>query len=708
MSATVKNRLKLFEQGSDQDANMSGRPAVANKPVAPVLQMFKKRQDEAAAGGGAESGDQSPAQSANTTSNKPPILAKGSTLGGGAGATAPKTPPKWGLAAAGQQKSDVNQNVVPAQAVNKTGNKAAGSSATHQNPTKVTNNGVAKFGAATNNGISKVTLKPAVGGSSSLSSSSSSSSTSASSTPAPLSSSSAVSSLRPTTPPKPGPKSPGSSANEAASKTNKSPGVGVALKPPSFPKPQVTNKSSTSSSTSSSSSTTAQSPTESRVPPLPTSPSQKSSAASNDGDTPDSSSAIDQRRPSKFAALRQGFEANNSSSSSSSSTKPTVSSQNATKGVAADNHVKQPLSLPSSPTSKDSSITLRNNSTNSDAAKQQRTSSIIVERRKDGKRFKKVKLRELPPEEKVVDKPEVPTDVDLSAIQGHYQSAIKEFQKESDAANAVSPDEEDDADIYDDCFSVEHRMLPRKSTFRKQSERISLIPEMGPEEEGLEEDDGLVYDDGMTPMPGEDIYDDAMTVKPPDEDDGDVYEDEESLALAKVVIQEEEEEESEQDRKKRLKKEEEARKKEEKERKEREREEERKRKKEEKERQNKEKEEKRLRDRFKLTGDEISVGEGVIMQDAKGKGDNLTVKKGQMVNIIRMDQNPVNKWLVKIENTSYVDSSIIEVNAANIKQTMVKDRKTSSASLGSTEELDGQTYDLVPTEDDGDIYEPLD
>lgn len=101
------------------------------------------------------------------------------------------------------------------------------------------------------------------------------------------------------------------------------------------------------------------------------------------------------------------------------------------------------------------------------------------------------------------------------------------------------------------------------------------------------------------------------------------------------------------------------------------------------------------------------MGEGNIKKDAKGRGDNLTVKSGQKIDIIRMDNCPSNKWLVKVDNMiGYVDSSNIEVNPSTIKQTM---RKHSSLnSMGSAEEIDGQVYDLPPEEDEDNIYQPLD
>ena len=57
---------------------------------------------------------------------------------------------------------------------------------------------------------------------------------------------------------------------------------------------------------------------------------------------------------------------------------------------------------------------------------------------------------------------------------------------------------------------------------------------------------------------------------------------------------------------------------------------------------------------FQLTGDETPEGEGSIIQDMKGRGDNLSVKKDQLVSIIRMANNPKNKWLCRIGESSKI------------------------------------------------------
>ncbi|CAL1530133.1 unnamed protein product [Lymnaea stagnalis] len=320
------------------------------------------------------------------------------------------------------------------------------------------------------------------------------------------------------------------------------------------------------------------------------------------------------------------------------------------------------------------------------------SSGIIIERKTDQKKFKKVKLAPLSPGVSPPVKPALPDNIDLSQIKMEYEQTCKRFAGESDAADAMT--DGTDEDIYDDGVTVP--VLPRRSTFKRQSERISLIPDMDPEEEGI------IYDDGVTVVPTEDeIYADGETekeiVEPETED---IYEDEGSFAQPQ---------ESEEDKKKRLKEEAEAKKREEKEKRDREKEEEKKRKKEDKDK----KEALKKLKKFGLTGNEPKVGEGQIKQDARGSGQNLTVKKGQTAMILRLDGNPANKWLVQVEtNIGYVDNSNIDVDPAIIKKAMGNLRKDSHA---SGDNLDQPTYDDVPNdgavapdhESDGEIYEEL-
>ncbi|KAH9523600.1 hypothetical protein Btru_040424 [Bulinus truncatus] len=322
--------------------------------------------------------------------------------------------------------------------------------------------------------------------------------------------------------------------------------------------------------------------------------------------------------------------------------------------------------------------------------KKRQSSNIIIERKSDQKKFKKIKLTTLPPESAVPAKPTLPSGIDLTQIKVEFQKKIQDLKAESDEVNAAVND--DDDEIYDEGCSAPSPVLPRKPTFKRNSERVSMIPDMPPEEEGE------IYDDGISqPIASDDIYADGETEKKEDSDFEDVYEDEESFS--KPV-------ETEEDKKKRLKEEAEAKKREEKERKEKEKLEKELKKKEDKEK----KEKAKLIKKLNMTGNETSAGEGTIKQDSKGSGLNLTVKKGQTVTILRLENNPANKWLIKTdENTfGYVDSKNIEVDPSIIRKAMGNARKNSRA----PDEDDQPTYDEPPDGTAGDdieeeIYEEL-
>ncbi|GFN87175.1 fyn-binding protein [Plakobranchus ocellatus] len=329
------------------------------------------------------------------------------------------------------------------------------------------------------------------------------------------------------------------------------------------------------------------------------------------------------------------------------------------QAVAHNNQDNEPGCKSPADCTKDLSPT---KSPETDALKRPSTSETtcaesIVERPSDNKRFKKVDLTNLPPvSSEAPEKPSVPDrGVDLTQICRQHAKMLLNINEE-EATQAVDDEAEED-NVYDDGSStVVVRRLPERPPANRESNRVSIIPEMSAEEEGFD----AVYDDGQTPVsPEEDlVYDDAASRSQPSdiiEEEESIYE-EESDVLEKL--------ESEEDKKKRLKEEAEAKKREEKRRKE---EEKKQREEEKKQRKEKQKEQERKK-RFNLTGEEKAVGEGTIKEDAKGR-HLLTVKKGQIVTIVRLDNNPVNKWLAKTDtDMGYVDSNNIEIDPDIIRQ----------------------------------------
>lgn len=83
-----------------------------------------------------------------------------------------------------------------------------------------------------------------------------------------------------------------------------------------------------------------------------------------------------------------------------------------------------------------------------------------------------------------------------------------------------------------------------------------------------------------------------------------------------------------------------------------------------KESEKKRRETEKLRKRFKLTGDEAAVKTGVIKATTRGRRrDDLSVRQGDAISILRISDNPVGKWLVQNEEgrVGYVDLANIEV-----------------------------------------------
>lgn len=73
--------------------------------------------------------------------------------------------------------------------------------------------------------------------------------------------------------------------------------------------------------------------------------------------------------------------------------------------------------------------------------------------------------------------------------------------------------------------------------------------------------------------------------------------------------------------------------------------------------------------RFHLNGDEIPVNAGIIKQDQKGSKNDLMVRKGETVLILRMVNNPPGKWLAKNERSKigYVDLDNVYFDTESIK-----------------------------------------
>lgn len=100
------------------------------------------------------------------------------------------------------------------------------------------------------------------------------------------------------------------------------------------------------------------------------------------------------------------------------------------------------------------------------------------------------------------------------------------------------------------------------------------------------------------------------------------------------------------------------------------REEERRLKREQKEKEKKARETEKIRKRFNLSGNEAPVYTGIVKESTKGRRrEDLVVKKGDRVSILRIGENPIGKWLALNDDgkVGYVDLTNIEVDADSIR-----------------------------------------
>ncbi|KAI7799442.1 proteoglycan 4 [Triplophysa rosa] len=104
--------------------------------------------------------------------------------------------------------------------------------------------------------------------------------------------------------------------------------------------------------------------------------------------------------------------------------------------------------------------------------------------------------------------------------------------------------------------------------------------------------------------------------------------------------------------------------------KQREKEKEREKERERKEQKEKEKKENEIKKKFKITGQEEPIYNVKVMEDCKGRKNDLPVKVGETVSIIRTTSCPKGKWLAKDSSNryGYVPVESMDLNIAGIKE----------------------------------------
>uniref|UniRef100_A0A8D2MMY2 SH3 domain-containing protein n=1 Tax=Zonotrichia albicollis TaxID=44394 RepID=A0A8D2MMY2_ZONAL len=120
-----------------------------------------------------------------------------------------------------------------------------------------------------------------------------------------------------------------------------------------------------------------------------------------------------------------------------------------------------------------------------------------------------------------------------------------------------------------------------------------------------------------------------------------------------------------------------------------------------KEQKEKEKKEHELRKKFKLTGPIEVLHQARACVDHKGGRNELTVKQGDKIEIIRLTDNPEGKWLGRIKGCyGYIKTTMVEIDYDSLK----RKRKPSTSAAVKHTESDQETYDDVGEQDSTSRY----
>ncbi|NXH37812.1 FYB1 protein, partial [Dicaeum eximium] len=115
-----------------------------------------------------------------------------------------------------------------------------------------------------------------------------------------------------------------------------------------------------------------------------------------------------------------------------------------------------------------------------------------------------------------------------------------------------------------------------------------------------------------------------------------------------------------------------------------------------KEQKEKEKREHELRKKFKLTGPIEVLHQARACVDHKGGRNDLTVKQGDKIEIIRLTDNPEGKWLGRIKGCyGYIKTTMVEIDYDSLKR---RQKPSTRAAVKHTES-DQDMYDDVGEQD---------
>ncbi|XP_061218723.1 FYN-binding protein 1 isoform X2 [Neopsephotus bourkii] len=115
-----------------------------------------------------------------------------------------------------------------------------------------------------------------------------------------------------------------------------------------------------------------------------------------------------------------------------------------------------------------------------------------------------------------------------------------------------------------------------------------------------------------------------------------------------------------------------------------------------KEQKEREKKEQEIRKKFKLTGPIQVLHQARACADHKGGKNELTVKQGDEIEIIRLNDNPEGKWLGRINGCyGYIKTTMVEIDYDSLRR---KQQQSTRASV-KCPESDQEVYDDVGEQD---------
>uniref|UniRef100_A0A8C3VB49 FYN binding protein 1 n=1 Tax=Catharus ustulatus TaxID=91951 RepID=A0A8C3VB49_CATUS len=122
-----------------------------------------------------------------------------------------------------------------------------------------------------------------------------------------------------------------------------------------------------------------------------------------------------------------------------------------------------------------------------------------------------------------------------------------------------------------------------------------------------------------------------------------------------------------------------------------------------KEQKEKEKKEYDLRKKFKLTGPIEVLHQARVCVDYKGGKNELTVKQGDKIEIIRLTDNPEGKWLGRIKGRyGYIKTTMVEIDYDSLK----RKQKPSAIAAAKHTDSDQEMYDDVGEQDTTNMFPP--